>query len=115
MATWKDLSPRLGAVYDLRGDGRTALKVTANRYVDGIGTNFARGINPALQNVTVTRTWFDGMPSAALWRTREALLFPTRGPGPLLLPGPRSKLIWMCRRRRYPAGGPPASQGPTAS
>ena len=65
VATWKDLSPRLGAVYDLRGDGRTAIKVTANRYVDGIGTNFARNINPALQNVTVTRTWFDGMPSAA--------------------------------------------------
>jgi len=65
VAIWKDLSPRLGLVYDLRGDGRTALKVTANRYVDGIGTNFARDINPALQNTTVSRTWFDGLGSAA--------------------------------------------------
>ena len=57
---WKDLSPRLGLVYDVRGDGKTALKVTANRYVDGIGTTFAGGINPALSNTTVSRTWLDG-------------------------------------------------------
>ncbi len=61
VATWKDLSPRMGLVYDLRGDGRTALKVTANRYVDGLGTTFAGGINPALSNSTVSRTWFDGL------------------------------------------------------
>ena len=60
VATWKDLSPRLGLVYDLRGDGKTALKVTANRYVDGLGTTFAGGINPALSNTTVDRTWLDG-------------------------------------------------------
>lgn len=61
VAIWKDLSPRLGLVYDLRGDGRTALKVTANRYVDGVGTTFAGDINPALSNTTVSRTWFDGL------------------------------------------------------
>ena len=60
VASWKDLSPRLGLVYDLRGDGKTALKVTANRYVDGVGTTFAGGINPALSNSTVSRTWLDG-------------------------------------------------------
>ena len=60
VAIWKDLSPRLGLVYDLRGDGKTALKVTANRYVDGIATTFAGGINPALSNTTVSRTWLDG-------------------------------------------------------
>ena len=65
VASWKDLSPRLGLVYDLTGDGKTALKVTANRYVDGLGTNFARDINPAMQNTTVSRTWFDGLGSAA--------------------------------------------------
>ena len=64
VATWKDLSPRVGLVYDVMGDGKTAIKVTANRYVDGIGTNFARDINPALQNTTVSRTWFDGLGSA---------------------------------------------------
>ena len=30
---WKDISPRLGAVYDLFGTGRTALKVNLGRYV----------------------------------------------------------------------------------
>ena len=28
-----DLSPRLGAVYDVTGEGRTAIKVSLNRYV----------------------------------------------------------------------------------
>ena len=60
VVTWKDLSPRLGLVYDLRGDGKTAIKVTANRYVDGAGTTLAGGINPALSNTTVSRTWLDG-------------------------------------------------------
>ena len=32
-ANFKDISPRLGAVYDLSGDGRTALKVNVSRYV----------------------------------------------------------------------------------
>jgi hypothetical protein len=60
VATWKDLSPRLGLVYDVMGNGKTAIKVTANRYVDGLGTTFAGGINPALSNTTISRTWYDG-------------------------------------------------------
>ena len=62
VAIWKDLSPRLGLVYDLRGDGTTALKVSASRYVDGLGTTLAGSVNPALQNTRVTRTWLDGLP-----------------------------------------------------
>ena len=58
---WNDLSPRLGLVYDLRGDGRTALKVTASRYVTGAGmTLVGNRINPALLNSSSARTWFDG-------------------------------------------------------
>jgi len=30
---WKDLDPRLGLVYDLFGNGRTAIKATLSRYV----------------------------------------------------------------------------------
>ena len=59
VANWKDLSPRLGLVYDLRGDGRTTLKVTASRYVDGAGTTLAGRINPALQNDRAFYTWID--------------------------------------------------------
>ena len=65
---WHDLSPRLGLVYDLSGDGRTALKLTASRYVTGHGTTLVgNGINPALLNSSDQRTWLDRLciPSAA--------------------------------------------------
>ena len=60
VAIWKDLSPRLGLVWDAFGNGKTAFKVTANRYVDGLGATFAQAINPALQNASTTRAWTDG-------------------------------------------------------
>jgi hypothetical protein len=55
---WKDLTPKLGAAYDLLGNGRTALKVTLNKYlsgrqVDGLG-NPVGGL--VLQT---TRNWTD--------------------------------------------------------
>ena len=56
---WKDLSPRLGVAYDLFGDGKTALKATASRYVVREGTGFAAANNPLLFNATATRTWRD--------------------------------------------------------
>jgi carboxypeptidase family protein len=54
---FKDLSPRLGASYDLFGDGRTALKVTANRYTNGLVPTDGHPVtNLASQ---VTRSWTD--------------------------------------------------------
>jgi hypothetical protein len=35
---WKDVTPKLGATYDLFGNGKTALKVTLNKYLEGMGT-----------------------------------------------------------------------------
>ena len=32
---WKDLTPRMGAAYDVFGDGKTAMKVTLNKYLEG--------------------------------------------------------------------------------
>jgi hypothetical protein len=58
-----DLSPRLGAVYDLHGDGKTALKVSVNRYVLAMGPDvtFIQLANPSRNLVTnATRTWNDG-------------------------------------------------------
>jgi len=57
---WKDLNPRLGASYDLFGDGRTALKVTLGRYVEPTGTGIPTANNPIVTAVnSVNRTWND--------------------------------------------------------
>ena len=58
---WKDLSPRLGAAYDLFGDGQTALKFGWSRYVGGgnyIGE--ANFLNPAsAASTSANREWTD--------------------------------------------------------
>jgi hypothetical protein len=59
---WKDITPRMGAVYDIFGNGKTALKVSLNKYLAGQGLNgIAQDPNPvnAHQNST-TRNWTDG-------------------------------------------------------
>jgi hypothetical protein len=57
---WKDWNPRLGASYDLFGNGRTAFKVTLGRYTAKLGTEIAEGVNPINTSVTsVTRGWLD--------------------------------------------------------
>jgi hypothetical protein len=59
---WHDLSPRLGASYDLSGNGKTALKVSLNKYLqnEAAGSELAVGPNP-LQTVAnnTTRSWND--------------------------------------------------------
>jgi hypothetical protein len=35
---WQDITPKLGTTYDVFGNGRTALKVTLNKYLAGLGT-----------------------------------------------------------------------------
>jgi hypothetical protein len=58
---WKDLTYRMGLVYDLRGNGTSAVKVAANKYLLGQTLNgFGTSPNPvnALQTIT-TRSWTD--------------------------------------------------------
>lgn len=60
--SWKDWDPRLGVAYDLFGDGKTALKFTAGRYVAKLGTDDIAGniSNPITRSVTnAFRGWFD--------------------------------------------------------
>ena len=58
--SWKDLNPRGGAVYDLFGDGRTALKVTMGRYVAKTTTAITQSNNPITTSINnVTRVWND--------------------------------------------------------
>jgi hypothetical protein len=55
---WKNLAPRLGLVYDLTGDAKTALKGSVNRYNRSYTTDFANRYDPlALQSDT--RNWSD--------------------------------------------------------
>ena len=61
VATWKDLQPRLGVTYDLRGDGRTALKASASRYGDRTNISVIGALNPANNNTLMSRSWFDGL------------------------------------------------------
>ena len=54
---WKDISPRLAAVYDLFGDGKTAIKANMGRYVLA-GDPTVGNVFSILAN-TVTRSWDD--------------------------------------------------------
>jgi hypothetical protein len=61
--SFKDISPRLGAVYDLFGNGKTAVKVSANRYVESVGTSlssYSTFGNPVGRLSTqISRSWND--------------------------------------------------------
>jgi hypothetical protein len=54
---WKDWAPRVSATYDLFGTGKTALKLSAGKYYDQIGTG-TPGPNPN-GNIQQTYTWND--------------------------------------------------------
>ena len=57
---WKDVSPRVGASYDLFGTGRTALRMSLGRYVFPETTVLTAAVNPIIASVnSVTRTWND--------------------------------------------------------
>jgi len=66
--SWHDISPRAGLAYDLFGSGKTALKASVGKYVEGQALRgndanviFGDGLNPAQRVVTTaTRSWADG-------------------------------------------------------
>ena len=54
---WKSPTPRFSAVYDLRGDGRTALKFSVNRYRGFLqGGSYPDLVNP-IKTANDTRAW----------------------------------------------------------
>ena len=57
---WKDWNPRVGAAYDLFGDGRTALKFSIGRFVAKTSVTITQSINPIVTSInSVSRTWND--------------------------------------------------------
>jgi hypothetical protein len=44
--TWKDFSPRVSAVYDIAGNGKTAIRAGFNKFVTAQTTGFAQLYNP---------------------------------------------------------------------
>jgi len=60
--TWNDIEPRVGLAYDLFGTGRTALRASLNKYLEGEGSGgtFGVGMSPANTMVASTsRSWND--------------------------------------------------------
>jgi hypothetical protein len=56
----KDVTPRLGAAYDVFGNGKTAFKTSINKYISGISHQSGNAINPVARLATqTTRTWND--------------------------------------------------------
>jgi hypothetical protein len=60
--SWHDLTPKLTSAYDLFGTGKTAVKVSLNKYVESLaaGTGLPAAVNP-LNNIvsSTTRNWTD--------------------------------------------------------
>lgn len=78
---WKDLDPRIGAVYDLFGNGKTAVRFAASRYVAANPITQARTINPINTSVnSATRSWtdIDVLPGTS---TASGRSLPTNGDG----------------------------------
>jgi hypothetical protein len=67
--SYKDITPRMGLVYDVFGTGRTALKITLGKYLEGVGVSgHYANANPSLRmpqttsafgTPGVTRAWTD--------------------------------------------------------
>ena len=58
LPTWKDISPRTSVVYDLFGNGKTALRAGFNRYETAVTTGFAQIYNPTALT-TASISWTD--------------------------------------------------------
>ena len=57
---WKDLSPRLGAAFDIFGNGRTVARANYAKYVQSESTNMATLNNPVNTSVNSgSRNWAD--------------------------------------------------------
>ncbi len=59
LPVWKNFSPRLSVVYDLSGDGKTAVRAGYNKFVTAQTTGFAQLYNPTALDTSRTLPWED--------------------------------------------------------
>ncbi len=55
---WSNTVPRLGVAYDLFGSGRTVVKASASKYMQGQSTQLAQSVNPMILTFD-RRSWSD--------------------------------------------------------
>jgi hypothetical protein len=58
---WNDITPRMGAAYDLFGNGKTALKVNLGKYMEAFSaTSSDLDLNPLITTaISTTRSWLN--------------------------------------------------------
>ena len=58
---WDDVTPRMGAAYDVFGTGKTAVKFNLGKYMEAFSaTNTDLDLNPLIRNtISTTRVWTD--------------------------------------------------------
>ena len=59
LPNWNDVTPRFGIVYDVAGDGKTAIKGGVNKYVLQYASGFARRYSPTQYTSNDQRNWND--------------------------------------------------------
>jgi hypothetical protein len=59
MPIWNDVSPRTSVVYDVFGNGKTAVRAGFNKFMTAATTGFAQLYNPTALSATLTLPWTD--------------------------------------------------------
>ena len=59
MPVWNDISPRTSLVYDVFGNGKTAIRAGFNKFTTAATTGFAQLYNPTALSATLTLPWND--------------------------------------------------------
>jgi hypothetical protein len=95
---WNNLAPRIGVVWDPRGDGKTAIRAGYGIFYErliGATTGFVDSYTPGFSQVVQV---FPNSTAGSDWRASDAIPLPERPPAPVLrLPNARSGFLGLFR------------------